>query len=97
MQLAEAEELAVKPTLPKLFVLHVSHVIIVSIFKRFYNASFVSLSVLPDANESIDESEDDTDCGRHNLQLGSALERMRRQRCTHSDYPTSSIERLLIL
>jgi pantothenate synthetase len=80
MQLAEAGRVTVKQTVPELFVLHIGHVIVVSILKRFYNASVVSLFILPHANETIDNCEDDTDCGRHNLQLCSALERVRRQR-----------------
>ena len=61
--------------LPELLVLHVSHIIIVSIFECFHDASTISLLVLSCANDTIYKCEDDANGGRYNLQLGSDVER----------------------
>ena len=54
--------------LPELFILHISHIIIVGIFKCFHDTSAVSFLVLARADESVDNGEDDTDCGCYNLE-----------------------------
>ena len=64
--------------LPELLVLHVSHIIIVSIFECFHDASAISLLVFSCANDTVDDCEDDANCGSYDLQLDLAFERATR-------------------
>lgn len=82
--------------IPKLFVLHIGHVIIVCILKCFCDASVISLLVLSYADDTIDECEDDANGGRYDLQLGLAFSSRISVDDTYSDNPASSVERFLI-
>ena len=53
--------------IPELLVLHISHVVIISILKCFYDASAISSLVLSYADDTIDKCEDDADGGCYNL------------------------------
>jgi hypothetical protein len=76
MLLAQFENFKTMFSIPELLVLHVGHVIVVSIFKCFHGASTISLLVFSYADDTIDDCEDDTDGGRYDLQLGLASERV---------------------
>lgn len=82
--------------IPKLFVLHIGHVIIVCILKCFCDASAISLLVLSYADDTIDECEDDADGGRYDLQLGLAFSSRMSVEDSYRDNPASSVQRLLI-
>lgn len=58
---------------PELFVLHISHVIIISILKCFCDASAIPLLVFSYADNTVDDCEDDADGGSYDLQPGLAF------------------------
>lgn len=81
---------------PELFILHIGHVVIISILKCFCDASTISLLVLSQTDDTIDNCEDDTNGGRYDLQLGLAFQLAKKIDDTDSNNPTGSIKRFLL-
>jgi len=87
------------PDVPKLLILHVRHVIIVCILKRFRDSAVISLLILAGADEAVEECKDYAHRGRDHLdsQLATARIELPARSCTHSHDPASRIQRFLFL
>ena len=78
--LVQFEKFTAMSVVPELLILHIGHVIIISIAKCFYDASAISLLVLSYADDTINDCEDDKNGGRYDLQLGLAFQLANRRR-----------------
>lgn len=85
--------------IPELLVLHIRHIVIVSVLKRFRDSALVSLLVLTGAYEAVEERENYTHRGGDHLVPQSALFRigLDEDNDTYSHDPAGRIQRFLFL